>query len=113
MRSPRLRVVRRIAILLLPLCVLGAACHRRRAAPPRPGVPVTVARVEPRAVPVEIAQVGNAVAIETVSVRAHVGGILQRVYFVEGQYVERGDPLFLIDPVPYRAAVLQARGMLA
>lgn len=101
------------ALLLLLLAALACGCHRRATPPPRPGVPVRVAEVVARAVPVEIAEVGNAVAIETVSVRAHVGGILERVYFVEGQCVARGDPLFLIDPVPYRAALEQARGALA
>lgn len=51
--------------------------------------------------------------LQTVSVEAQVGGILQRVAFSEGQDVRVGDVLFQIDSRPYVATLNQARGQLA
>jgi len=48
-----------------------------------------------------------------VSVKSRVEGHLARVYFVEGQEVKRDDPLFLVDPRPFEAAVRQAEANLA
>jgi membrane fusion protein (multidrug efflux system) len=48
-----------------------------------------------------------------IQVRAQVGGILKARLFSEGQYVARGEKLFVIDPEPYGAALARARGTLA
>jgi multidrug efflux system membrane fusion protein len=42
-------------------------------------------------------------AVETVEVRPRVSGYLEQVAFTEGQEVDRGQVLFVIDPRPYRA----------
>jgi multidrug efflux system membrane fusion protein len=68
-----------------------------------------VAQVAARAEPVEVRAIGNVQPYSTVQVKAEVGGQLTRVYFREGQYVRRGDPLFTIDPRPYQAALQQAQ----
>jgi len=57
--------------------------------------------------------IGNVEAIETVGVKARVGGELQKVGFAEGKSVRAGDVLFTIDPRPYRAALDQAEALLA
>ena len=54
-------------------------------------------------VPVYIAGVGSARALNSVTVRAQVPGILQKLAFTEGQSVKRGDLLALIDPTTYKA----------
>jgi multidrug efflux system membrane fusion protein len=77
------------------------------------GVPVTVASVEKKDVPMLVSAVGTAEPIETVQIRSQVGGELTGVHFREGQEVKKGDLLFTIDPRPYRAALLQAQGALA
>ncbi|MFX8585829.1 biotin/lipoyl-binding protein, partial [Acinetobacter baumannii] len=46
-------------------------------------------------------------------VRARVTGIVQRRLFREGSDVKAGQPLFQIDPAPYRAAVDSAEAALA
>jgi multidrug efflux system membrane fusion protein len=71
-------------------------------------VPVTVATVAQRDVPVEIPVIGNVEAYRTISVRAQIGGELTSVNFQEGDFVKKGDPLFSIDPRPYEAAVNQS-----
>jgi len=71
-------------------------------------VPVTVAIAKQRTVPVDISVIGNVEAYSTISVKAQVGGELTKVYFHEGDYVRKGDPLFTIDPRPFEAAYNQA-----
>ncbi|MCL1971969.1 MAG: efflux RND transporter periplasmic adaptor subunit [Endomicrobia bacterium] len=48
-----------------------------------------------------------------VEVRAQVGGILKEKMFKEGEFVEAGKQLFLIDPEPYQAAYDKAKAGLA
>lgn len=79
----------------------------------RPPVPVTVGTVVQKTVPVSFRAIGNVEPIETVAVRARIGGELQRVFFTEGDTVRAGNPLFAIDPRPYRAALAQAEAQLA
>jgi multidrug efflux system membrane fusion protein len=76
-------------------------------------VPVTVAVVERRTMPVTFRAIGNVEAIETVDVKARIGGELQQVFFTEGQAVAAGDRLLAIDPRPYRSALAQAEAGLA
>jgi len=76
-------------------------------------VPVTVAVALQKDVPVEIQVIGNVEAYSTISVKAQVGGELTNVYFHEGDYVKKGDPLFTIDPRPFQAALNQAVATVA
>jgi membrane fusion protein, multidrug efflux system len=76
-------------------------------------VPVNVAAVEKKDVPLLVRAIGGVDPIESVQVRSQVAGQLLQVHFREGQEVKKGDPLFTIDPRPYRAALLQAQGALA
>jgi RND family efflux transporter MFP subunit len=52
-------------------------------------------------------------AIDSVEVRARVWGYLDKVNFKEGALVKKGDVLFEIDPLIYKAALEQAEGNLA
>lgn len=76
-------------------------------------VPVTVALATQKTVPVEIQVIGNVEAYSTISVKAQVGGELTNVYFHEGDYVKKGDPLFTIDPRSFEAALNQAVATVA
>lgn len=87
------------------------ACGSNHRAPP-PKVPVSVARVERRAVPYELAATGTVEAIRSVEVTPQVNGTILRVNFREGDEVSAGQILFEIDPRPYRAALQQAEGAL-
>ncbi len=77
------------------------------------GVPVTVASVMRRDVPVEVQVIGNVEAYSVISIKSQVGGELTKVYFQEGDYVKKGDRLFTIDPRSYEAQVHQAEASLA
>ena len=71
-------------LLLLVLAGALAACSGDRAEskqpPPRPAVSVAVAPVEQKAMPLQIQAIGTVEAYAVVSVRAQVGGELQRVH---------------------------------
>jgi RND family efflux transporter MFP subunit len=52
--------------------------------------------------------IGRFEAVDQVDVRARVSGYLEKVHFTDGALVKVGDPLFTIDPRPYKAALDQA-----
>ncbi|QEG40980.1 efflux RND transporter periplasmic adaptor subunit [Roseimaritima ulvae] len=58
------------------------------------------------------AYTGRLEAVNLVEIRARVGGYLQSIHFDEGQVVEEGDLLFVIDPRPYEAELNSARAQL-
>ncbi len=76
-------------------------------------VPVTVANVEKKDVPVWLEGLGTVAAWQQVTVRAQVDGRLDKVFFTEGQAVHKGDVLAQIDPRPFAAQLHQAEGALA
>src|ERR1043166_3059467 len=76
-------------------------------------VPVTVAVVSQKNVPVEVQVIGNVEAYSTISMKAQVTGQLTNVYFHEGDFVKKDDLLFTIDPRPLEAALNQAQANLA
>lgn len=99
------------ACCLLFLAVSG--CSKQQAAPPPrvTAIPVVVAKVTQRAMPVQLSAIGN-VGSYSVSVRAQVAGELLEVHFREGDFVHKDELLFTIDPRPYEAALAQAQATL-
>jgi len=79
----------------------------------QPAVPVTVAKVVQKTVPVTFRAIGHVEAIATVAIKARIGGELQKVWFTEGQNVAKGATLFTIDPRQYEAARRLAEAQLA
>jgi multidrug efflux system membrane fusion protein len=76
--------------------------------PSAAAVPVTVATVEQREVPVQVRAIGKVEALSTVEIKPQVEGQLAQVHFQEGQWVKKDDLLFTIDPRPFEAALRQA-----
>lgn len=74
---------------------------------------VTVAHPELREIIEWDEFTGRFEAVERVEIRARVSGYLESVEFEEGQIVNKGDLLFVIDPRPYEAAVARADADLA
>ena len=89
----------------------AAAAKRGQAS--SPSVPVAVAPVEIKDVPVYLNGLGTVTAFNTVTVRSRVDGQLLKVAFREGQSVHQGDLLAQIDPRPFEVALDQAQGQLA
>jgi multidrug efflux system membrane fusion protein len=78
-----------------------------------PAVLVDTAVVTRGDVPIYLEGLGTVQAYNTVTVTARVDGELQRVAFVEGQMVHKGDLLAEIDPRPTQAVYDQAQAALA
>jgi multidrug efflux system membrane fusion protein len=100
------------ALLLIP--VLIASCSSGKAEKAKPlGIPVSVGAVVSKNVPFQIISIGNVEAYNTISVKAMINGEIIAVHFKEGQYVNKGDLLYKIDPRPNEAALRQAEANLA
>ncbi len=100
------------AYWLLCLAALPTVACSSRQGGQAPKVPVSVARVEHRAVPYQIGATGTVEPMRTVDVMSQVSGSLLRVHFAEGDEVGAGQVLFEIDPRPYGAALQQAEATL-
>lgn len=108
-----------IAVIVLIL-VIAFLTHRHSAQQAAPrgrggaGAPVTIstAKAQTGDMGIYIEALGTVTPVYTVSVDARVAGQIVKVEYKEGQHVHVGDPLVEIDPRPYQAAVLQAKGQL-
>ncbi len=94
--------------------ILAASCtgESKETEKARPGVPVNVAPVIQKDVPVQLGCVGNVEAYSAVSIRALVEGQLSKVHFKEGQDVKKDDLLLSIDPRPFEVTLRQAEANL-
>lgn len=77
----------------------GQAAPPQHAGPPPPAV--TVANPLAASVAPQAAFLGQFSAVDDVSLRAQVGGTLATIAFADGAIVQKGAPLFTIDPRPY------------
>jgi multidrug efflux system membrane fusion protein len=81
----------------------AAASTRDRA------VPVSVEPVVARDVPVYLDGLGNVNALNTITIKPRIDGQLLRFNFQEGQIVQAGAEIALIDPAPSEAQLAQAQ----
>jgi membrane fusion protein, multidrug efflux system len=77
-----------------------------------PVVPVSVAKAERRDMPYYLTGLGSVNAFYTDSIKSRVDGELMQVNFKEGQFVNKGELLAVIDPRPYQVALEQAEATL-
>ena len=115
--TPRFPTARRVVLAsfsALAIAVLAACSggHAEEAGMPSPP--------EVNAAPVLVKQVnqwdefsGRVEAVQNVELRPRVSGYIDKVNYVEGQEVKKGDVLFLIDARTYQAAYEQANAELA
>ncbi|MGJ3649966.1 efflux RND transporter periplasmic adaptor subunit [Sphingomonas sp. GlSt437] len=101
-----------IGLTLIGLTLAVAGCSRG-GPPPPPPTQVTVATPLQRDIVDWDEYIGRFEAPQDVEVRPRVSGEIDRVLFADGQRVGKGQPLFIIDQRPYRAALEQARAQLA
>src|SRR3984893_2643019 len=76
-------------------------------------VPVEVAKVVRKNVPIDLTAVGNVEPLSTVSVRPQVSGQISEIFIQDGQYVAKGQKLFQIDARPFEAQVAQVEATLS
>jgi RND family efflux transporter MFP subunit len=84
-------------------------CSARPPSGPPPPLTVSVSLPVDREVTEYAENTGRVTAVDSVEVRAHVWGYLQKINFKEGTLVKKGDVLFELDARPYEALLEQAK----
>ena len=82
----------------------------KEAPPPPPTPTVTVATPLRHEVTEWAELIGRFEPSRSVELRPRVSGEVTAVHFTDGEFVRAGQPLFTIDPRPYRAALAEAAG---
>src|SRR6266699_1914718 len=101
-------------ILVLGLGVVLAGCAGAPSGTPvPPPTPVTVSQPVEQYVTDYADFTARTAAVDSVEVRAHVWGYLDKVNFKEGALVKKGDVLFELDRRPYEAVLNQAKAKVA
>lgn len=93
--------------------LVGCSHAQVQSAPQPQAVPVRVARVVRKNMPIKVESVGTGQAYSNVQIESQVDGELTGVYFKQGDFVRKGQLLFTIDPQPFQASLNQALGTLA
>jgi len=98
------------ASLLLLATLAGCSSQEEKPAPPPPGV--TVTPVVQKDVDIKQEWVGNMLGNIDANIRPKVDGFLLSQDYTEGSFVNKGQPMFKLDPRQAQAAVEQAQGRL-
>jgi membrane fusion protein (multidrug efflux system) len=98
------------ASLLLLATLVGCSSTEEKPAPPPPGV--TVTPVIQKDVDIRQEWVGNMLGNIDANIRPKVEGFLLSQDYKEGSFVDKGQPMFKLDPRQAQAAVEQAQGRL-
>jgi multidrug efflux system membrane fusion protein len=91
---------------------LLSSCSGEKRERPVVALPVEVATVVQKQVPVQLRTIGTVQAYSTVTVKSRVAGQIMRVSFREGQDVTKEELLFMIDPRSFEATLKQAEANL-
>ncbi len=107
------RMSRCLPLLACAVAVLLAAgCGRRAGGPGEAGRPVKTEVAVQQDVPIYADSFGRMAALNDVNISPQVNGEIIEIRFREGDYVKKGDVLFVIDPSPYKAQLDRAQAML-
>lgn len=71
-------------------------------------IPVSVATVGRKDVPIMVSGLGSVQALNTVPIHSQVDGRIIEIAFTEGEHMKQGDLLAKIDPRPFQAVLDQA-----
>jgi RND family efflux transporter MFP subunit len=93
------------------LALSGCGKSNSYHAPPPP--PVTTSKPVSMQMTSYLDVTGNTVAVNAVDLVARVSGYLQEIDFTDGSVLKKGQKLFVIEPAPYEAKLLQATAAVA
>jgi membrane fusion protein (multidrug efflux system) len=109
----RIRMAAPAAALAAMLTLSGCDSRTADEAGAMPVLTVIVAAAERRDVPLHLEMVGSIRGRQDVPIRARVEGFLESMEFQEGTFVTQGDLLYVIDPQPFEARLVEAQSQLA
>ncbi|MGS2764583.1 efflux RND transporter periplasmic adaptor subunit [Sinomicrobium sp. M5D2P9] len=101
-------------LLLLPillLVVLFTGCKEKEQEDE--GLPLPVIELKEESAAKVFRYLGSVEGAEDVDIRPQVDGILEKIYVDEGDYVEKGQPLFKINQQPYMEDLKNAQANVA
>ena len=101
-----------VSALAITLVACGGSDEKGAAGMGKPAARVTTVELHPLSVVLYSEMPGRTLAYEEAEVRPEVTGIIRKRVFAEGSAVEKGDPLYLIDPEPYKATYDSAKANL-
>ncbi len=104
------------SLLTLALVLSFTACSDEKAVQQKkelPALKVKTITIEDKKVPIWGTFTGKTRASSHQEVRARVSGILEKIYFKDGQYVKKGEKLFKIQQDEYIAALNAAKAQKA
>jgi len=101
------------SMMVLGLCLGLTGCATAPSDPAPAPILVTVSRPLEKYVTDYADFTARTAAVDSVEVRAHVWGYLDKVNFKEGALVKKGDVLFELDARPYQALLNQATAKVA
>jgi len=116
----RSNFVRRFVLIALALgativaagCTSSSAKKSQSGGAAPAGIPVTVAVVALKTIPLELRVIGNVESYSSVSLKSQVSARVVSVNFKEGQDVRKGDLLFTLDKRPLEAEQQQNQAAL-
>ena len=99
------------SILFISTLLMLAGCSEQKQEAPReaPALPVEVVSVFHKNIPIWLQYTGKTEASSSQEVRARVSGILEEVYYADGEDVKKGQKLFKIEQDKYIAALDAAK----
>lgn len=100
-------------LFCMAAALLFYGCGKKNIKVERPPVPVTVAVVYYKDMPLQITTFGNVEAFTTVPVKSMVTGIITTINFKPGQKVKKGDVIVSLDSRPFVAALKLVEANLA
>jgi RND family efflux transporter MFP subunit len=103
----------RFILPALAMSLVLAACDRPQQQQQMPPANIGYTVVKEQPVPLLVELPGRTNPFAVSEIRPQVSGMIQKRLFVEGSTVKQGQPLYQIDPAPYRAAYDNAMATLA
>ena len=108
------RLIRQVlASILCPMLAVYLASCKEKPPPPPPPPAATVAQPVQQTVTDYLELTGNTQAIKTVQLVARVSGYLEKVLFQDGQFVKKGQLLFLIQQNTYQDTLRQNEAQIS
>jgi membrane fusion protein (multidrug efflux system) len=105
--------MKKIYLLIFIVTIIAISCKKDKANMIMPPQQFEVFEVKPQTVPIYEVFVGQVYGEKDIPIRARVEGFLEKIYFIEGGRVKKGQLLYSIDPDPFQEAVAAQKSMVS